>query len=104
MTKEEFRAKFDEIKKQETALRVKMGKLKNDYIQSNKQFNIGDKVKVTNGKTGAVQFGIIRKYYINLEDGVIPIIAKIKKNGEPHPNQDVRYHIWAHDTIEPCDD
>jgi hypothetical protein len=104
MTKEEFRAKFDEIKKQETALRVKMDKLKNDYIQSNKQFNIGDKVKVTSGKTGAVQFGILRKYYISMEDDVIPIIAKIKKNGEIHPNQNINYHFWAKDVIEPCND
>lgn len=104
MTREEFREKYAEIKKQETALKISMGKLKNDFIQSNKQFNVGDKVKVTDGRTGAVEIGFVREYFINALDEVRPIIGKIKKNGEIHPNRNIEYRLWAHDTIELCND
>ena len=104
MNKETYTEKFYAIRKQQEALEVGLSKLKNDYIQSNMPFNVGDKVKVISGKTGAVSFGIIREYYINLNHDVTPIIGKIKKNGEIHPTQNISYHVWAKDIIEPCND
>ena len=104
MNKETYIEKFSAIKKQQEVLRVELSKLMNDYIQTNMSFKVGDKVKVISGKTGAVSFGIIRKYFINFDRDVIPIIGKIKKNGEIHPNQNVDYRLWAKDVIEPCND
>ena len=104
MDKETYIEKISAIKKQQEALNVELSKLRNDYIQSSMSFNVGDKVKVITSKTGAVNFGIIRKYFINYSHDVIPIIGKIKKNGEIHPTQNINYHIWAKDVIEPCND
>ena len=84
MNKTEFLAKRDVLSEQIEKLQNEMSNLKREYKESNQQFPIGTKVKVSfgteNGWNPSEHIGIIVGYEIhNVTNDVIPILAKVKK-------------------------
>lgn len=98
MTKEEFKAKTkeyyekcDELRQQINALRELHGFDKATYIDANKPCKIGDKVKVRNS------IGIAVDFEVKGDDEVVPVLAKIKKNGSASQH---KIFVWGSDTFE----
>jgi len=73
-----------EYQKKREALFRQMNDLKQEYINSKKTFEIGSKVKLTH-VDGKVEYGVVINYKIDSFDDVVPIIAKMKKDGTAHP-------------------
>ena len=99
MSKEEYVAKLD-------ALQKEMADLKFEYIKSNSKIPNGTKVKVhykhygANCPTGYDEYGIVLGYKISFDE-VIPIVAKMKKDGTPHPT--ARLYVSYDSNVEICD-
>ena len=84
MTKLEFVDSINDLEE-------KKHSIEKEFIESNKKFNIGDKVRITG--TSGTRIGIIRGFLISCQN-VEPIIAKAKKDGSAHSynNICVRYN------------
>jgi len=88
------------------ALYQQMEDLKHEYIMSNSKIPNGTKVKIhykhhgANCPTGYDECGIVLGYEIYLGD-VIPIVAKMKKDGTPHATAKLFVSTTAN--IEICD-
>ena len=99
MSKEEYVAKLD-------ALKNEMADLKFEYIKSNSKFPNGTKVKIhykhygANCPTGYDEYGIVLGYDISFDE-VIPIVAKMKKDGTAHST--ARLCVSTTANIEKCD-
>ena len=99
MSKEEYVAKLDALKKE-------MADLKFEYIKSNSKIPNGTKVKVhykhygANYPTGYDEYGIVLGYDICFDD-VRPIVAKMKKDGTPHAT--ARLYVGSGSNVEICD-
>lgn len=107
MDKKEYVAKLN-------ALQKKMADLKFEYIKSNSKIPNGTKVKIhykhygANCPTGYDEYGIVLGYEIYMDD-VLPIVAKMKKDGTAHPtarlyvgsnSNDENHNIYI---VEICD-
>lgn len=79
MTKEQFIASRDEIKKNISQLRDKHEQLILEYIKANKRFEIGDRVQEGEIK----EFGYVNDYGVDYRDEVKHICRKEKKDGTP---------------------
>ena len=99
MSREEYVTKFN-------ALQKEMADLKFEYIKSNSKIPNGTKVKVhykhygANCPTGYDEHGIVLGYKISFDE-VIPIVAKMKKDGTPHPT--ARLYVGSGSSVEICD-
>jgi len=88
------------------ALYQQMEDLKQEYIRSNSKFPNGTKVKIhykhygTNCRTGYDVYGIVIGHEIHFDE-VIPIVAKMKKDGTAHAM--ARIYVSTTANIEKCD-
>lgn len=99
MSREEYVAKLN-------ALKNEMADLKFEYIKSNSKFPNGTKVKIhykhygANCPTGYDEYGIVLGYDISFDE-VIPIVAKMKKDGTAHAT--ARLYVSHSASVEKCD-
>lgn len=78
MTKEEYQTKKEAINEKKLLLSQKLKQLENEYIQSNKKFNVGDKIKTSRNELGIIYgFRIIS----HLDNKIEPVCKKIRKDG-----------------------
>lgn len=102
MTQEEYTKKDYEIDKQMAALREKRITLRKEYIESNKPYPIGTKVRVLDKSNNSVQYGFVVGYELSYCGAKIcPKVKKMKKDGTM---SQVNMYIWHYMTIEPCND
>lgn len=100
MTQEEYTKKDYEIDKQMAALREKRIALRKEYIESNKPYPIGSKVKVRDKSNGSVQYGFVAGYELSYYDNkILPKVNKMKKDGTMSK---VNLPIWSCMTVEAC--
>ena len=98
MTKEEYVAKATELTKREQ-------ELKKEYIASNSPIKLGTKVKVTihyRHLDDDVEYGILTGYTCKYDE-VLPVVAKIKKDGTQSKNNVWIPNNWKY-KIEVCDE
>lgn len=90
MTKLEFVDSINDLEE-------KKHSIEKEFIESNKKFNILDKVRITG--THGTRIGIIRGFVISyFSQTVNPIIAQVKKDGSAHPYNNIR--VGYDDIIE----
>ena len=90
MTKTEFVDSINDLEEKKRSI-------EKEFIESNKKFNIGDKVRITG--THGTRIGIIRGFVIScLFQNVEPIIAKVKKDGSAHSYNNIC--VCCDDVIE----
>lgn len=88
------------------ALYQQIEDLNQEYIKSNSKIPNGTKVKIhykhygANCPTGYDEYGIVQGYKIYFDE-VVPIVAKMKKDGTPHAT--ARLYVSATTNIEICD-
>ncbi len=102
MTQEEYTKKVHEIDKQMAALREKRIAIRNQYIEDNKPFPIGTKVRVLDKSNGSVQYGFVVGYELSYVDSKIcPKVRKMKKDGTMS-----KVNLWIYScmTVEACND
>ena len=75
MNRTEYLKKREELQRQ-------LADLKDEYVRTNSTLAKGTKVKVTNS-FGEVSYGIVEGYQCDWDD-VLPIVAKLKKDGTKH--------------------
>lgn len=102
MTQEEYTKKDYEIGKQMAALREKRIALRKEYIESNKPYPIGSKVRVLDKSNGSVQYGFVVGYELSYYDAkILPKVRKMKKDGTMSK---VNLCIWSCMSVEACND
>lgn len=100
MTREEYERKRNDLRKQ-------MEDLKEEYLKSNSKIPNGTKVKIhckhygANYPTGYDEYGIVVGYEISFCE-VVPIVAKLKKDGTAHAT--ARLYVSSTANIEVCQD
>ena len=88
------------------ALQKEMADLKLEYIKSNSKIPNGTKVKihynryVSNYPNGYDEYGIVLGHEIYMDD-VIPVVAKMKKDGTAHAT--ARLYVTSASNVEICD-
>ena len=107
MDKKEYLKKYEELTNKMEAIRNELLEVKKEYIASNSKYPIGTKLKISYNDTehmknaNNVMYGVVVRYEISLgNDEVYPVIAKMKKDGTPHPK--ARYYVswYRKPTIE----
>lgn len=102
MTQEEYTKKDSEIDEQMSALRKKRIALREKYIEDNKPYPIGTKVRVFDKSNGSVQYGFVVGYELSYYDNkILPKVKKMKKDGTM---SQVNMCIWSCMTVEACND
>ena len=102
MTQEEYTKKDSEIDKQMAALREKRIAIRKQYIEDNKPYPIGTKVRVFDKSNGSVQYGFVVGYELSYYDNkILPKVKKMKKDGTM---SQVNMCIWSCMTVEACND
>lgn len=75
MDKQEYLKKSEELRNQ-------MAQLNQEYIDSNKKYEDGTKIKVTNS-VGKVRVGVVRGHIISLfNNDVVPYLKLVTKDNE----------------------
>lgn len=102
MTQEEYTKKDSEIDEQMAALRKKRIALREKYIEDNKPYPIGTKVRVFDKSNGSVQYGFVVGYELSYYDNkILPKVKKMKKDGTM---SQVNMCIWSCMSVEACND
>jgi hypothetical protein len=102
MTQEEYTKKDSEIDEQMSALRKKRIALREKYIEDNKPFPIGSKVRVFDKSNNSVQYGFVVGYELSYYDNkILPKVKKMKKDGTM---SQVNMCIWSCMSVEACND
>ena len=96
MTKEEYSNKLTELESQIGQIRAEISELKYKYIQANKMFEKGDKVRVIHG-SNPVLYGFVGDHEIHWDGAVRPVIFKMKKDGTESMQ---KLFAWTTDIIE----
>lgn len=98
MDKKEYLKKYEELTKKMEVIRNELLEVKKEYIASNTKYPIGTKVKITYNDTKYINnannviYGVVVTHEISYgNDEVYPVIAKMKKDGTPHPK--ARHYI-----------
>ena len=93
--------KVDEYQQKREELIMSFAAIKKEYIESNKPFKIGTKVKVTTDTRGKVVYGYVDGYDLSLYSATLtPTIKQCKKDGTPHATKHIFFPYDA--VIEPC--
>lgn len=109
MNKEEYLKKKEAIEKEIADLCNKNNELCQEYIDTNMQFPIGSKVKVTMlknvplGEREKVVYGIVKGYKISVDDEVRPILGKVNKDGTAHKTAQAYVQWRRHPIVELVD-
>jgi len=102
MTQEEYTKKDSEIDEQMAALRKKRIALREKYIEDNKPYPIGSKVRVFDNSNNSVQYGFVVGYELSYYDNkILPKVKKMKKDGTM---SQVNMCIWSCMSVEACND
>ena len=102
MTQEEYTKKDSEIDEQMSALRKKRIALREKYIEDNKPYPIGTKVRVFDKSNNSVQYGFVVGYELSYYDNkILPKVKKMKKDGTM---SQVNMCIWSCMSVEACND
>ena len=102
MTEKEYIKKDSEIDEQMAALRKKRIALREKYIEDNKPFPIGSKVRVFDKSNNSVQYGFVVGYELSYYDNkILPKVKKMKKDGTM---SQVNMCIWSCMSVEACND
>lgn len=93
MTKEDYIRQKDEIKEEKRKLDNKLLKLKCDYIDTNKKFELGDKVEITTPSykhhwSGEIipetkRFAYVSGFEVDFRSEVTTLFYRAKKDGQP---------------------
>ena len=106
MKKEEYLKKKEAIEKKLAKLYQEQKKLDKEYINTNMQFPIGSKVRVTFfenvqiGEHGKVVYGIVKRYKIGLDGEVRPVLSKVNKDGTAHKILKEYINWWRKPLVE----
>jgi len=85
------------ILKEADELYRKLNNLRDDYIEKNKPFNVGDKVKITTPQImypggriekNVVRYAFVHGFKVNEVGKIIPELIEAKKDGKPSKNAD----------------
>ena len=102
MTEKEYIKMDGEIDKQMAALREKRIAIRKQYIEDNKPYPIGTKVRVLDKSNGSVQYGFVVGYELSYYGAkILPKVKKMKKDGTMSK---VTMCIWTCMTLEACND
>lgn len=102
MTEKEYIKMDGEIDKQMAALREKRIAIRKQYIEDNKPYPIGTKVRVLDKSNGSVQYGFVVGYELSYYGAkILPKVKKMKKDGTM---SQVNMCIWNCMTVEACND
>lgn len=85
MNKDLFTKERNDILTQIRDLRLKETELLENYIRENKQYEIGERVKVTNSR-GIVSFGYVTNIKVDSRNEIDYSLVKEKKDGTPSKN------------------
>ena len=80
MTQEEFRLQKRIIREQRNALVAEELRIQEQYIESNKEFNILDKVRVVH-PDGSYEFGFVKHISISYREVLEYTVNRAKKDG-----------------------
>lgn len=93
MDKQEYLKKSEELRNQ-------MAQLNQEYIDSNKKYEDGTKIKVTNS-VGKVRIGVVRGHIVSLfNSDVVPYLKQVTKEGEESARNIV---VHPDDKLEVCE-
>ena len=81
MTKLEYIENKQKIKNQITDLRQQLKSLESEYIESNRVFKDGEKVRVTKTSNGKEKFAFVYGYTLTFNEKPVPKLKKCKKDG-----------------------
>jgi CRISPR/Cas system-associated endonuclease/helicase Cas3 len=81
MTKSDYIVNKQEIEDHIRDLRKKLKSLESEYIESNRVFKDGEKVRVTNTSNGKEKFAFVYGYEIRFNAKLKPKLKKCKKDG-----------------------
>ena len=102
MTEKEYIKMDGEIDKQMAALREKRIAIRKQYIEDNKPYPIGTKVRVLDKSNGSVQYGFVVGYELSYYGAkILPKVKKMKKDGTM---SQVNMCIWNCMSVEACND
>jgi hypothetical protein len=106
MTQKEYIKKVSEIDEQMSALRKKRIAIRKQYIEDNKPYPIGTKVRVFDKSNGSVQYGFVVGYDLSFygakyDAKIYPKVKKMKKDGTM---SQVNMCIWSCMSVEACND
>lgn len=76
MERMEFIKQIEELEKKQKEIKQEINLLKLKYIEENKSFEIGDRVKTKRG-----EIGIVYNFDLDYKDEVKPLMWKEKKDG-----------------------
>ena len=97
MNKIELEEKITALEDSIDRAKEEIKNLKKQYIEDNKPFPLGTKVKVT-FEDGEVKYGIVVSYEINDFHKIIPIVHGFKKDGTASKNK--RILVWRDSKVE----
>ena len=100
MTREEYKKAESVINEQILKLKGDLYALRKAYVESNSTIPAGTKVKVYSNVGKERGVGILLGYKFMYDD-ILPIVAKMKKDGTAHKG--ARILVFGDDTIEPIE-
>lgn len=100
MTKEDYQKMESELLEQEKALKLALSDLRKEYVSTNSPILVGTKVQVFNRYNKPMDVGILIGYEFN-HGCVLPVVAKMKKDGTPHPTAKIYFCGRAY--VEPME-
>ena len=87
-------------KEYQEKMRSQIAELNKEYIESNRVYSDGTKVKVTN-KVGKVRIGVVRGYILSIfNDDVVPYLKLVTADGKESSRNIV---IYPEDKVELAD-
>jgi hypothetical protein len=99
MTKSEYIKNKQKIEDQIRDLRQKLKYLKSEYIEANRIFKDGEKVKVTNATNSKEKFAFVYGYTVDsFSNDLVPKIKRCKKDGTMSKVND---YLWLSDILSP---
>lgn len=78
MTKEQYEIELVFLKEKLRETKWQIEAIRQQYIEANKTFKIGDRVKTTHN-----EFGIVYGFDLDWDGNVKPLMKKEKKDGKP---------------------
>lgn len=96
MNKEEYKKSISDLRERIATINTEIRHVEESYIESNRQFNNGDRIKITS-KRNIVRYAYVFKTKISYGDDLKIEAYKEKKDGTPSKVMDC---IWSGEKIE----
>jgi len=91
ITKEEYLTKSTELRKRKLEIETELRELEENYINSNLEYLMGDKLEIFRDGVTTGTFGFVRDMSTHNGD-IIPRLYKCKKDGTPSKHE---YYLWG---------